>query len=179
VYALTRSAAKACVRGKYCSGIKNAPETLLTGSIPLGFHRLGATRSLGWEKIAADVRQGTRRDAVLFSVGANGLHGHRRTNEDKKRAVKTLLDDDEWKKMSDREIARLCGVTHPFVSSLRSVSGNGFQISEPRTVTRGDSTYTMNVGNIGGGTIVRGDPHASWVWTPHDIPGTQTSLTEP
>src|SRR5689334_5635307 len=43
-----------------------------------GFHWVGATREAGFTEIEADVRQGTRRDAALFSVGANGQHGHRR-----------------------------------------------------------------------------------------------------
>jgi hypothetical protein len=33
-----------------------------------GFHRLAAARTLGLTAIAAEVRQGTRRDAVLFSL---------------------------------------------------------------------------------------------------------------
>jgi hypothetical protein len=36
------------------------------------------------------------RDAILFSVSANGTHGQRRTNEDKRRAVLCLLNDPEW-----------------------------------------------------------------------------------
>jgi uncharacterized ParB-like nuclease family protein len=58
-----------------------------------GFHRLAATEAAGREKINCDVRQGTRRDAVLHSVGANAAHGMRRTNEDKRRAVRVLLED--------------------------------------------------------------------------------------
>jgi len=34
-------------------------------------------------------------DAVFNSVGANAEHGLRRTNADKRRAVLTLLNDDE------------------------------------------------------------------------------------
>src|SRR6476469_4954903 len=45
-----------------------------------GFHPTGAAHAAAYSEIEADVRQGTRRDAVLFSVGANGQHGHRRTN---------------------------------------------------------------------------------------------------
>ena len=77
-----------------------------------------------------------QRDAILFSVSANAQHGQRRTNEDKRRAVMRLLEDPEWSRWPAREIARQCGVTHPFVSALRdSVSGNDYQIDEPRLVT--------------------------------------------
>src|SRR5581483_8546635 len=36
-----------------------------------GFHRYHAAKQICREAIEADVRQGTRRDAVLYSVGAN------------------------------------------------------------------------------------------------------------
>lgn len=85
-----------------------------------GFHRYHAHRAAGAMDIACEVRQGTKRDAVLFSVGANAAHGLRRTNEDKRRAVMTLLNDAEWAKWSDREIAKQCGVSHPFVAAIRS-----------------------------------------------------------
>src|SRR5690348_3428017 len=71
-----------------------------------GFHRHHATRQICRETINAEIRQGTRRDAQLYSVGANATHGLRRTNADKRRAVETLLRDAEWSKWSDREIAR-------------------------------------------------------------------------
>lgn len=85
-----------------------------------GFHRFHAHRAAGALEIVCDVRVGTQRDAILFSVGANAAHGLRRTNDDKRKAVKTLLDDAEWATWSDREIARQCGVSAPFVASVRS-----------------------------------------------------------
>jgi hypothetical protein len=54
--------------------------------------------------------------------------GWGRTHDDKRRAVLTLLNDPEWSKWSDREIARLCAVSHEFVRKLRP-----FQ--SPMTVT--------------------------------------------
>lgn len=84
-----------------------------------GFHRVEAALRAGFVKIHAEVKQGTRRDAILYSVQANSSHGLRRTNEDKRRAVRMLLEDDEWCKWSDREIARRCGVSHQFVNNWR------------------------------------------------------------
>lgn len=84
-----------------------------------GFHRYHAHRQAGMDSIAADIRDGTRRDAVLFSVGANGSHGLRRTNEDKRKSVQTLLDDPEWAQWSDRQIADACDVSAPFVGAMR------------------------------------------------------------
>ncbi len=125
-----------------------------------GFHRWRAHRAAEpkRETILADIRQGTQRDAVLFSVGANATHGYARTNADKRRAALKLLHDSEWGMWSDREIARLCAVTHPFVSRIRAEiapppadTGNGFQYPQQRTFTHpktGTATQ-MNVGRIG------------------------------
>lgn len=84
-----------------------------------GFHRFHAYRKTGRTHVNADVRQGTRRDAILHSVGANEAHGLRRTNDDKRRAVLTLLNDAEWAKWSDGEVAKRCAVTREYVNRLR------------------------------------------------------------
>lgn len=86
-----------------------------------GFHRYWATRNAGRNVIAAEVHPGTLRDAILHSVGANATHGLRRTNADKRKAVLTLLDDEEWAQWSDRETAKRCGVHHKTVSSTREL----------------------------------------------------------
>lgn len=84
-----------------------------------GWHRVLGAKQAGIKEISADIRTGTKRDAILYSVAANATHGSRRTNADKRRAVLALLKDSEWKKWSDREIARRCKVTQPFVSETR------------------------------------------------------------
>ena len=84
-----------------------------------GFHRERAARDAGQSEIAADVRQGTRRDAVLFSVGANAQHGVQRKPEDKRRAVETLLRDDERREYSDGYVAKLAHVSQSFASKVR------------------------------------------------------------
>lgn len=96
-----------------------------------GFHRVEAAQAVNASTIQADVRSGGHRDARLYAAGANATHGLRRTNADKRKSVMALLEDDEWSAMSDREIARHCGVTHPFVGKLRSSleavsSGNSY-----------------------------------------------------
>lgn len=85
-----------------------------------GFHRFNAHKDAGAMEISAEIRSGTQRDAILYSVGANASHGLRRTNEDKRRAVMTLLNDAEWAAWSDRDVARQCGVSHSFVAAVRS-----------------------------------------------------------
>ena len=53
-----------------------------------GFHRVQAARQIGRETIKADVEQGTKEDAQWASLAANKRHGLRRSQEDKRRAIK-------------------------------------------------------------------------------------------
>ncbi|MBN2583982.1 MAG: hypothetical protein JXL80_13035 [Planctomycetes bacterium] len=85
-----------------------------------GFHRYWANRKIESDYIFAFVHQGTQRDAILYSVGANATHGLRRTNADKRKAVLTLLEDDKWSKWSDSDIARQCCVNQSTVTRHRT-----------------------------------------------------------
>jgi len=84
-----------------------------------GFHRYWATKQINREYVFAEVHPGTLRDAIVYSVGANATHGLRRTTEDKRKAVLTLLNDEDWSKWTDREIAKKCGVSHDMVNRAR------------------------------------------------------------
>lgn len=84
-----------------------------------GFHRYFGALNAGESAIAVQVINGTQRDAVLYSLKANATHGLKRTNADKRKAVETLLKDAEWATWSDRKIADVCGVGHPFVAAIR------------------------------------------------------------
>lgn len=117
-----------------------------------GFHRYHAHLHAGLSEIDCDVRIGTQRQAILFSLSANASHGLRRTNEDKRKAVMTLLNDPEWSSWSDREISRQCGVGAPFVGDLRKSICNRITDAgqkETRTVERNGKTYEQNTANIG------------------------------
>jgi hypothetical protein len=151
-----------------------------------GFHRVAASEAAGRSSVGCDIRQGTRRDAVLYSVGANAAHGMRRTNDDKRRAVRVLLDDAEWSQWSDREIARRCGVDNKTVANLRPAPKRPDTEEFPQYETRtfvhpktGQPTQ-MRTGNIGSNPTFRPRPDApvfdstpsgaATNWTPQDIP---------
>ena len=132
-----------------------------------GFHRVTAAGKARRETILADVREGTRHDALMFAAAANTGHGLRRTNADKRRAVEMLLGDAECAGWSDSEIARHCKVNHHLVAEMRSrhlgelqdntvatpylgeLQDEGKSIPATRTVTRNGKTYQMRIGNIG------------------------------
>ena len=131
-----------------------------------GFHTTEAAWSIGRTEIEAEVIKGTQRDAILDSVGVNSNHGLRRSNADKRRAVTTLLQDEEWGQWSDREIARRCKVSQPFVSKLRTeltvnvdshnpendnkiITDNVISDNQRNYKDRYGNTSQMNTGNIG------------------------------
>lgn len=85
-----------------------------------GFHRYFGAQTAGKKQILEEITPGTLRDAVLHSLGANASHGLPRSNADKRKAIRTLLDDPEWTALSSREIARICNVSHPLVLDERN-----------------------------------------------------------
>jgi hypothetical protein len=85
-----------------------------------GFHRVEAAQRAGLATVLADVREGTRRDAVLYAAGANAEHGLRRTRADIRQAIAVLLRDEEWRQWSDREIAKHSRCDHKTVGSVRT-----------------------------------------------------------
>lgn len=116
-----------------------------------GFHRFYAAKTAQFESFNCDVRDGSLRDAVLFSCSANASHGLRRTNDDKRRAVVKLLDDAEWAAWSDHEIARHCAVGHHLVAKYRKelAALTGTSPSDTRLVTTRHGTITtMNTAAI-------------------------------
>jgi hypothetical protein len=108
-----------------------------------GFHRVAAAKFAGKQRIQAEIKQGTLRDAQLHAVGANATHGLRRSREDKRRAVVMLLEDAEWGQLGNREIARYCKVSHTFVANLREETGN--------VASNGDGGKGGNVASNGDG----------------------------
>lgn len=100
-----------------------------------GFHRYFAHLKAGKAGINADVINGTLRDAVLYSLGANALHGLQRTNADKRKSVTMMLEDFEWSTWSDREIARHCNVSAFLVAEVRTELGKDSDTRKFKTAT--------------------------------------------
>jgi len=84
-----------------------------------GYHRVDAARRINLETITAAIHEGTSRDAILHGIGANAVHGLRRTQADKRRAVERLLRDPEWAKWSNRKVAAAARVDHKTVGKIR------------------------------------------------------------
>jgi hypothetical protein len=82
-----------------------------------GFHRVKAGHRAGRKHLPAEIRQGSRKDALRFALGANDEHGLRRTNGDKRRAVELALA--EFGNLSDRLLSGMCGVSVTTVGNIR------------------------------------------------------------
>jgi hypothetical protein len=115
-----------------------------------GYHRVAAVRLGGGQTIVAEVRAGTRDDAAWAACAANRRHGLPRTTADKRHVVLRALAHARGQKLSDRQIARHCGVHHHTVGRLRAQleqSGAIRQIRE-RVVCRGGSVYVQCIEGV-------------------------------
>lgn len=159
-----------------------------------GFHRLAAAKKVEAEFVSAYCKEGTRRDALLYALGANSSHGLRRTNADKRRAVELMLSDPEWWNWSDREIARRCAVSDRMVNIIRAgskppeganLSANNSQIDgetateeaqlgTARLATRNGTTYEVNTANINAGRPAPAPAPAPAQQPPTIYPGSST-----
>jgi hypothetical protein len=143
-----------------------------------GWHRCAAAELGGWESIDVWVCQGGRKKAMWDAAGSNREHdtaGMRRTNADKRRAVRLALEAKP--KLSNRRIANRVGVSDKTVAAVRkAICGNSEDTPAVREVTRHNTTYHQNTENIGK-TVIDGDARAEPAGnddTPtleHDEPG--------
>lgn len=102
-----------------------------------GFHRALAAKRIELREIPADVRPGTKTDALWFALGANRTNGQRLTNTDLRHAVliavQTFLNS-----KSQTSIAEQIGCSQGFVSLV--ISRNN--VERPERVSGADGhTY--------------------------------------
>ena len=84
-----------------------------------GFHRLECTKRLEKKFIYSYVKEGTLKDAIWLSFGANKDHGFRRARGTTKAIIERILCDAKWSKISQAKIARHVGVTKGYVSIIK------------------------------------------------------------
>lgn len=85
-----------------------------------GYHRVAAAIGAGVSFLRVTiVGEGTMDQAVWRATSANRGHGLRRTNADKRRAVRMALESPIGQEQSSRVIADHCGVSANFVAQVR------------------------------------------------------------
>lgn len=130
-----------------------------------GFHRVeAAKRARPDQPIDVEVEQGTQSDAQWYSYSVNKVHGLRRTNPDKERAVKAALKHPRAAGMSSVDIARHCGVAESTVRNYRNqlTSQNAKSTAGGQRMRTGLDGRTINTANIGrnrGATSKIASPH--------------------
>lgn len=77
------------------------------------------------------------------------MHGKRRTNADKRKAVMTMLNDEEWSKWSNAEIARKCAVSLDLANRCRKEVPLNDSLCERTYTTKHGTVATMNTAKIG------------------------------
>ena len=85
-----------------------------------GFHRYFADQAVGFKETLIEYKPGTNEDAQDLALGANNDHGLPRNAATKRKQVETALSMERHTSKSDREIAKLCKVSHTLVSSIRN-----------------------------------------------------------
>lgn len=81
-----------------------------------GFHRFMAAQRNGSIDITADVRAGTKDDALWFALGANKKNGKRLTSTDLQHAIRLAFKT--WPDKSTTMIAEQVGCTQRYVSTI-------------------------------------------------------------
>jgi hypothetical protein len=92
-----------------------------------GFQRIKALtkadvgRKLEYKTIACDVRQGTLRDAIIYSLAANSRHGLKPNTRDKQRTVMMYWGLSAVHcQHSSSLVGKACGTSHTFVAGYRA-----------------------------------------------------------
>jgi len=131
-----------------------AIEVIDTGNsyfITDGFHRFSGAKKAGISSIKCHVIKGTEREAFIKSLSANANNkALKRTNDDKRNAVKVALTDNDLKMLSNREIASICAVSHTIVNTVRKLLSDGGNISTLETI---EATTTVPADNTPQTTI--------------------------
>ena len=74
-----------------------------------GFHRVAAARKIEKLTFEAEIKNGSKRDAIFYALASNKSHGLNRNRKDIKKAILTILSDAEWSQMSNVAIANHIG----------------------------------------------------------------------
>jgi hypothetical protein len=110
-----------------------------------GFHRYHAHKRAGFKDIEAKVNKGTKRDAFLACLPANGKHGKQRTPEERRWVVQLALEDIELGEKTDTEIAVHCDVSSMTVGRVRKALGLDKSV---RVDKKGRKVNITNIGRV-------------------------------
>ena len=87
-----------------------------------GFHRLQAATDLKFKTVSAKIVATTKRDALQFAARCNIHEGSplKRTASDRRKAVESLLAHDEFRKLTNTQLADIVGCSMQTVGNIRN-----------------------------------------------------------
>ncbi len=85
-----------------------------------GFHRLRAYKGLNHRQVTVQSENGSQSHAQYLALGVNTSHGLQRNTATKRRIVEAALKHPETKALSTYELSKLCGLSQPFINSIRN-----------------------------------------------------------
>jgi ParB-like chromosome segregation protein Spo0J len=89
-----------------------------------GFHRHAAATKAGLETIAAHIKPGTKRDAILHSLSANATHGQKRNAADLKKAYETAVANRFCRPTDTETVARILNCSERRARDLTAQARN-------------------------------------------------------
>ena len=132
-----------------------------------GFHRVAAATMAGFSELQAEVKSGSKRDALLFAVRADRAIGLRRTTQDKRRSIELLIA--AHPKMSDRKVGEACGVDNKTVAATRARLVQNEEIPHPETPESGADRSCNSAPNAPGLPKLVGQFQKIWTAIPDEL----------
>lgn len=180
--------------------VKNYAESMKEGAIfPLpvvffdgtdhwladGFHRVAAMKSNGLLEIEVEIKEGGVRDAKLFAIGANNLHGRNMSFDEIRNNIIEMLKDEEWGQWSDERIAKAVNVSRITVYRIRKSLESKGEVQPKKSKKYIDKQGNENTMNVASKTETEKEeePEEEEELSPEEIermqmPDTIATLTE-
>lgn len=133
-----------------------------------GFHRFLAAQRLTFKDIDADVRPGTKEDALWFALGANKTNGKRLTEKDKRNAIELALA--VWGGEGGKSISLIAeqvGCALSYAQRVESeVTARGNLPQRDRVTGKDGKSYPASrTGEAGRGCVARTKTQRDERWT--------------
>lgn len=150
-----------------------------------GFHRVAAMKSNGLLEIEVEIKEGGVRDAKLFAIGANNLHGRNMSFDEIRNNIIEMLKDEEWGQWSDERIAKAVNVSRITVYRIRKSLESKGEVQPKKSKKYIDKQGNENTMNVASKTETEKEeePEEEEELSPEEIeqmqmPDTIATLTE-
>lgn len=114
-----------------------------------GFHRYFAHKTLKLAEINAEIHEGTKDDAILFSFQANKHRGLRMGTEDLKSIILRMTHHPIWKEWTNAAIASHVGVSPATISRMKKALGpQPGEVSKKKYINKHGQEATIDTAKL-------------------------------